>query len=45
MFGQHAGEVIHMSNPTKEERREYFQDLLLNQTVKVKIVKENRGKD
>lgn len=44
MFGQNNGEVIQISNPTKEERREFFQDLILNQTTKVKAGKKPKGK-
>jgi hypothetical protein len=44
IFGMPSGEVIHVGNPSKEERREFFQDLLLNQTMKIKTVKKTRGK-
>ncbi|XP_046342752.1 ATPase family AAA domain-containing protein 2-like isoform X3 [Haliotis rufescens] len=34
LFDSHAGEVLEMRDPQADERREYFQDLLLNQAIK-----------
>ncbi|CAI9736477.1 family AAA domain-containing 2B [Octopus vulgaris] len=42
LFDDLAAEVMHMSNPTEQERREFFSDLLLNQAVKPPVNKRQR---
>jgi len=38
------GEVFHIQTPTRRERRNFFEDLLLNQAAKAPASKKKAGK-
>lgn len=44
LFDDLASEVLHMSNPNEEERREFFGDLLLNQATKPPMQRKRKCK-
>ena len=44
LFGSYYGEVITMRHPSADERREFFEDLILVQAAKVPIRKKRAGK-
>lgn len=44
LFDDLASEVLHMSNPNEEERREFFCDLLLNQATKPPMQRKRKSR-
>ena len=44
IFGTYYGEVITMRQPNEEERREFFEDLILVQAAKAPVKKKRAGK-
>lgn len=44
LFRVEYGEVFHIQTPTRRERRNFFEDLLLNQAAKAPASKKKAGK-
>ena len=44
LFGSFYGEVITMRQPNEQERREFFEDLILVQAAKAPVKKKRAGK-
>ena len=44
LFGSFYGEVVTMRHPNEQERREFFEDLILVQAAKAPVKKKRAGK-
>lgn len=45
MFNNDFGEVFNIQSPDKDERRSFFEDLILNQAAKPPTSKKKAGED